>query len=122
MDSSNFDVHVSSIKILTPWTNGSESFGIRANLELLFKSNLTEKLHFNFDEDDKDCDIYDLCKAAVMGPSLQNTNCLVLCENETYPNGGADIFLDHLPINVCDESSCYDPKTSSVLKWAHSSK
>ena len=36
--------------------------------------------------------------------------------------GGADIFLDHLPINVRDGSSCYKSKTSSVLKWAHSSK
>ena len=40
----------------------------------------------------------------------------------TYITGGADIFLDHLPINVRDGSSCYKSKTSSVLKWAHSSK
>ena len=37
-------------------------------------------------------------------------------------SGGADIFLDHLPINVRDGSSCYKSKTSSVLKWAQSSK
>ena len=85
MDSSGFDVHVSSVKILTPWINGLGSFGIRANLELLFKSGLTEKLHFNRDND-KDCDIYDLCKAAVIGPSILNANGLILFEKETYPN------------------------------------
>ena len=85
LDSSNFDVHVSSVKILTPWIDGSESFGIRANLELSFKSRLTEKLHF-YHDNDKDCDIYDLCKAAVIGPSVTNTNGLILFEKETYPN------------------------------------
>lgn len=33
--------------------------------------------------------------------------------------GAADIFLDHLPINVLDGSKCYKSKTSSVLKLTY---
>ena len=36
--------------------------------------------------------------------------------------GDADIFLDHLPINVRYGSSSYEPMTSSILKRTHASK
>lgn len=40
----------------------------------------------------------------------------------SFQLGGADIFLDHLPINVRYRSSCYQSKTHSVLYWTHSSE